>query len=320
MLHPLIVPNRVRRNSGSAHKVDDIPFVVRQTNASPAEHKDKNLHSSLVSAEFEKLSPVDVAEGSGASAADAIIIDSDEDTSGFSPPSRTVMPRELPVNHDASINHHVMDYSDSDIELLSPVRPENRADNQEASSRPPLLPNARASSLKDVVDIMTPDPPPTCTLTREEVAVALFEPRPEGTDVVTSDFEADETDEAEDIDCGRISARHAKSPPLPSLQPIRDLLARRKRRDEPDRGDLSGGTIIAPQVSPILPEEAPAIASDERDGESDLQTSDLQLKRVPLPKTEHGRARRLLVPDSVDLPLVAVTMRGDCHFIERKEK
>ncbi|KAH0839659.1 hypothetical protein J3R83DRAFT_578 [Lanmaoa asiatica] len=67
-------------------------------------------------------------------------------------------------------------------------------------------------------------------------------------------------------------------------------------------------------------EETPAITSSESDEELECRASDPQLKRVPLPKTEHGRARRLLIPESGGLPLVAVTMRGDCHFIERKEK
>ncbi|KAF9246944.1 hypothetical protein BU15DRAFT_38800, partial [Melanogaster broomeanus] len=42
--------------------------------------------------------------------------------------------------------------------------------------------------------------------------------------------------------------------------------------------------------------------------------------RVPLPNTVYGRSRRLLIPESIHLPFVAVTMRGDCHFIERKKK
>ncbi|KAH7887911.1 hypothetical protein F5I97DRAFT_1805252, partial [Phlebopus sp. FC_14] len=42
--------------------------------------------------------------------------------------------------------------------------------------------------------------------------------------------------------------------------------------------------------------------------------------RVPLPRTPYGRPRRLLMPASPDLPFAAVTMRGDCHFIHRKEK
>ncbi|KAI9574957.1 hypothetical protein HD554DRAFT_2010711 [Boletus coccyginus] len=66
--------------------------------------------------------------------------------------------------------------------------------------------------------------------------------------------------------------------------------------------------------------EAPAITSSESEEELSYPASDPQLKRVPLPKTDHGRPRRLLMPESVDLPLVAVTMRGDCHFIERKKK
>jgi len=103
------------------------------------------------------------------------------------------------------------------------------------------------------------------------------------------------------------------------------LLARGKRRGGSGRDIQPERTIIAPRVSQKqggkeFPEEAPAITSSESEEELDCPASDPQLKRVLLPKTEHGRARRLLMPESADLPLVAVTMRGDCHFIERKKK
>lgn len=316
--HLLTVPDRVRHTSGSAHNANDTPFVVRQTATSFAEYKNKNVHLPLVS----------TGRGSGASAADAINIDSDEDISKVLSLSRTAMSRELP-NHGTS-NRDVINYSDPNAELLSPLRSENNAENdQEASSHSPLLPLTRELSPEDVSDIMSSDPPPSRALTKEKVAVALLGLRSDGTDVTTSDSEADgtveEVNEVEDIDGSRISARHAEPPPLSSLQPIRNLLARRKRRGDPTRDVLPRGTIVTPRVSQIqggkdFPEEAPVVTNSERDEESDFQASDPQLKRVSLPKTNHGRARRLLIPGSADLPLVAVTMRGDCHFIERKKK
>ena len=45
-----------------------------------------------------------------------------------------------------------------------------------------------------------------------------------------------------------------------------------------------------------------------------------QPRRILLPRTQYGRSRRIATPTTADLPLVAVTMRGDCHFIHRKEK
>ncbi|KAG1780185.1 hypothetical protein EV702DRAFT_964369 [Suillus placidus] len=44
------------------------------------------------------------------------------------------------------------------------------------------------------------------------------------------------------------------------------------------------------------------------------------LKRVPLPKTPYGRSRRLLIPASDDLPLVAISMRADAQFINRRDQ
>ncbi|KAG2146638.1 hypothetical protein DEU56DRAFT_785604 [Suillus clintonianus] len=44
------------------------------------------------------------------------------------------------------------------------------------------------------------------------------------------------------------------------------------------------------------------------------------LKRVPLPKTPHGRSRRLLIPASDSLPLAAISMRADAQFIHRQDQ
>lgn len=44
------------------------------------------------------------------------------------------------------------------------------------------------------------------------------------------------------------------------------------------------------------------------------------LKRVPLPKTPYGRSRRLLIPASDNLPLVAISMRADAQFINRRDQ
>ncbi|KAG1874622.1 hypothetical protein DFJ58DRAFT_650321 [Suillus subalutaceus] len=44
------------------------------------------------------------------------------------------------------------------------------------------------------------------------------------------------------------------------------------------------------------------------------------LKRVPLPKTPYGRSRRLLIPASDNLPLVAISMRADAQFISRRDQ
>lgn len=44
------------------------------------------------------------------------------------------------------------------------------------------------------------------------------------------------------------------------------------------------------------------------------------LKRVPLPKTPYGRSRRLLIPASDNLPLVAISMRADAQFINRQDQ
>jgi hypothetical protein len=324
MLHPLIVPNRVRHKSGSVDrvqppKVDDNAFVVRRTATWFAEHGNEKL----------RLPVVSTACASGASAADAIIIDSDEDIDGVSSLSRTDMPREPPINHGTSLNQDVVDYSDSDIELLSVVHSGNKVEGDPEASYHSPLPPVRELSLAHVSDIIPSDPPPSCALPREEDAVSSSGHRSDGTDMSVSDFEADGADEevngADDIDGSRISPRHAKPPSLPSLQPVRKLLARGKRRGGSGRDIQPERTIIAPRVSQKqggkeFPEEAPAITSSESEEELDCPASDPQLKRVLLPKTEHGRARRLLMPESADLPLVAVTMRGDCHFIERKKK
>ena len=323
MLHPLIVPNRVRHKSGSvdavrSHKVDDSAFVVHQTAIWFAEHNDDKL----------RLPVVATACGSGASAADAITIDSDEDMDGVSSLSRTDTPRELPINHGTSLNQDVIDYSDSDIELLSAVHSQNSnnvGEDPEASYHS-LSPPARELSPADVSDTTPSNSPPCHALPREEDAVSLSGHRSDGTDMSTSDSEADgadkEVDRAEDTDDSRTSARQAKLPSLPSLKPVRQLLARGKRRGDSGRDVPPERTTGASpkQGRKRFLEEALAITSSESEEELDCPASDPQLKRVPLPKTDHGRARRLLMPESADLPLVAVTMRGDCHFIERKKK
>lgn len=277
-----------------SHRVDDVSFVDSQGATWSAEHKNKKL----------RLPVVSIGGGSGTSAADAIIVDSDEDISGVSSLPRTDTPKELPINHDAFLGQDVID---SDIELL-----ESKAEDDPVAS----YHSPRELSPAEVSD-MSSDPVALCGL------------RSDDTDVTTSDSEVDaadkEANDAEDIDGSRISARHAKPPSLPSLKPIRKLLAGRQRRGDPERDILPEGIFVAPGLSQKqgrreFLEEAPAITSSENDEESDCRASDPQLKRVPLPKTEHGRARRLLMPESAELPLVAVTMRGDCHFIQRKGK
>lgn len=306
MLHPLIVPNRVRHESGSvdamrSRKVDDSRF-----NQKP------------------RLPVVLTGGGSGTSAADAIVIDSDEDLTAISSLSRTETPRELPMHHGTSSNKDVTNYSDSDIEMLSPVHSEHKAEgNQEDSYHSPFpLP-------ADFSTPMPSNPPSIRATTREENTVGLSGLRSDGSEVTTSDSETDgahkRVNGTEDMDGSSISARHATPPSFSSLQPIRKLLARRKRRGDPEHDAPPERTIVAPGVSKKqgrrkFHKEAPSITSSESEDELDCPASDPQLKRVPLPKTDHGRARRLVIPESADLPLVAVTMRGDCHFIERKRK
>lgn len=310
MLHLLIVPSRARSKSDSAdgvrlHKVDDI----RQGVIWSTKHRNEKL----------RLPVVSTGVGSGTSAVDAIVVDSDEDMSGVSCFPCTDTPwKELPINHDTSLNQDVISYSDSDIELI-----ESKGEDEPETSCH-SLPLARDLSPAGV----SSDPPPSRPLTRERDGLALCGLRPDGTDVTTSDSdsEADEGDKeangTEDVDGSRIFARHANPP---SLKPIRRLLAGRRRRGNPEGEVLPEGILVAPRASQKqggreLLEEAPAITSSESDEESGRQASDPQLKRVFLPKTDHGRARRLLMPESADLALVAVTMRGDCHFIERKKK
>lgn len=292
-----------------SHKVHNIPFGDSRGATWSTEHKNEKL----------RLPVVSIGGGSGTSAEDAIIVDSDEDISAVSSPPLTNTPKDPPINHNTSLNQDVY----SDIELL-----ESKAEDNPVTSYHSPLPLARELSPAEVSD-MSSDPPPSRASTREEDRVALCGLRSDDTDVTTSDSEVDAADKeangAEDIDGSRISARHVDPPTLPSLQPIRKLLAGRQRRGDPERDILPEGILVAPGLSQKqgrteFLDEAPAITSSESDEESDCQASDPQLKRVHLPKTDYGRARRLLVPESADLPLVAVTMRGDCHFIERKKK
>ncbi|KAG6378452.1 hypothetical protein JVT61DRAFT_12707 [Boletus reticuloceps] len=276
VLNDGIVLNWVRQKLGSIHN-EDTP-VFRRGTTRFAEQRDEKRRIPAVS-----------TGDSGTSAADAIVIDSDEDMGGMSSLSRGDEPRGLPNDHGASSNRDVIDYSNSDIALFSSVRSENRADDDLEDpyhSPPPPIPSA---------------PPSRCTLTIEDEAVALSGLHSDDTDVSTSDTEADGTDEeangAEDIQ----GSRHG------TPQPVNKLGANGKRRDHAERPGVSKKQRKA------CYEEAPTESEEER-------ASDPHLKRVSLPKTDHGRARRLLIPDSADLPLVAVTMRGDCHFIERKKK
>lgn len=138
MLHSLIVPNRVRHKSGSvdgvpSHKVDDNAFVVRETATWFAEHNNEKLRLPVVST-------------SGTSAADAIVIDSDEDIDAVSFLPCTETPREPPINHGVSLNQDVVDYSDSDIELLSVVHSGNKVENDPEASYHSPLPPARELS------------------------------------------------------------------------------------------------------------------------------------------------------------------------------
>lgn len=288
-----------------SHKTDDIASGSA-TRVLP--HGNSNLH----------LPSVSTRGGSGTSAADAIIVDSDEETTRVSSLSRTDVPRILPIG---TLNKDIINYSDSDIELLS-SRNKVEDDPEHSYYSPVPLP-------ANVSNQMPSDSSSSRILAREEDAVASSGFRSDDTDGTTSDSEADGATEevygADGIDANRISAPHAKSPSLSTLQPIRELLAKRKRRGGPERDVPPGGIIVAPGASKKqgkkeFHEEAPAITNYESEDELDHLASDPQLKRVALPKTDHGRARRLLMPESVDLPLVAITMRGDCHFIERKKK
>lgn len=72
------------------------------------------------------------------------------------------------------------------------------------------------------------------------------------------------------------------------------------------------------QGSSRSPEREQTAVYPDDGGDIDISLS--QPKRIPLPRTQYGRSRRIAIPATVDLPLVAVTMRGDCHFIHRKEK
>lgn len=307
----LSIPNRVRHKSGSAHKACDATPLVRQTAALSAEHKNEEPRPLVFS-----------GRGSGTSAADAIIIDSDEDVSAVSSHSCTVVPGAPPVNRGTS--RDVIDYSDEDIELPPSPHSENKAENKQPSSRFPLT--RELPYLEDVSEPM-PSNAPRNHITGAGTAVALSGLHSDDASATTSDSEADGTDEvvsvAKDVNGSKISTLHQKLP-LPSSQPTRDSLGERRWRGHPHRDVQLEGTIVAPQASQqqgekVFPKEVPTYSSSTNE-ETDFQVSDPQLKRVPLPKTAHGRARRLLKPDSTDLPLIAITMRGDCHFIERKKK
>lgn len=72
------------------------------------------------------------------------------------------------------------------------------------------------------------------------------------------------------------------------------------------------------QGSTRPPEREQSAAYPDDGGDIDISLP--QPRRIPLPRTQYGRSRRIVIPATVDFPLVAVTMRGDCHFIHRKEK
>ncbi|KAF8845685.1 hypothetical protein BDN67DRAFT_1006953 [Paxillus ammoniavirescens] len=300
--------------------------------------------------------------GFGATEADAIIIDSDEDRSENACASRDSVQRAAPFNRQEVHSH-----SDSDIEFISWIqhaRPGDKSEdsvNDLISSCDTATPELQPEDLPRAISVGAPHGP-TAQSNRDNAAAALCGEGaplyPDNTEATTSELEdgADRRGyDIEDTDIvqrsiqdnslsrlpiqgpavhpGRlgIAPRSHKPPSLPSLEPIRDLLARTKRvEDSLSRSRRRDPPSKRPAVAKTVPlrnlarrdssESANSSTSSDSDDDVGGQPSEAQCKRVPLPKTDYGRSRRLLIPESTHLPLVAVTMRGDCHFIERKKK
>ncbi|KAG9317205.1 hypothetical protein JVU11DRAFT_1398 [Chiua virens] len=312
-----IVLNWVRHESGSvvdmrsqseSHKVDDTGIL--------ADNANQKLRFPVVS----------TSTGFGTGAADAIIIDSDEDKNSV--PSQSRPDGKRPIDHGTSLHEEIFNDSGSDVEFLSWVRPENQVEDVPEASYHSLVASPRELSSENFPDTMS-SPPLSRALTKEAVPIMPSGLCSDGSDMSISDSEDvrtdKEVDRVEDIHGNGTPVRQAKLPSVPSLQSIRNLIASRRPRGDPE-GVLHEGTDVPKpkasqkQARKDLREDTPAITSSESDEELECQASDPQVKRVPLPKTVHGRPRRLLMPNSAELPLVAVTMRGDCHFIERKKK
>lgn len=314
MLHPLIVPDRVHK-SGSvdgvrrSYKTDDNgSAIVRHSAIWFAERKNEKPHFPVAP----------TRGGSGASAADAIIIDSDEDRGGAPPLSRTDKPRGLSISCGTSLNKDVVNHSDSDIEPLSSVHSENKIEEDSEDS------DLSPAPLRAGPSGPTPSSPPPRRDSMGKNIATLSGFCSDSSDVATSETDeaGKEINAAENVDGSRTSTPHSK---LPSLGPVRRLLAKGRQRGGPGRDASLGRPRVSPGLSKKQTrreslEKAFAITSSDSEEELDCPASDPELKRIPLPKTDHGRPRRLLMPESDDLPLVAVSMRGDCHFIERKKK
>ncbi|KAH9943062.1 uncharacterized protein BXZ73DRAFT_74110 [Epithele typhae] len=58
------------------------------------------------------------------------------------------------------------------------------------------------------------------------------------------------------------------------------------------------------------------LSSDDELGEAASNEGHL----VVIPKADHARARRLLAPSDPDIPLIAVTMRGEVHFVDQRRR
>ncbi|KAF9221858.1 hypothetical protein BS17DRAFT_218538 [Gyrodon lividus] len=337
----------------SSQKDDSKPFSV---NIAPKEESDKNF----------RVSVAPITSGSGTTAGDAIIIDADEGRSENACASRDGVQRVAPSNlgfssHRQDANNH----SDSDIEFISWTQHDRPGDKVEdhlnnfISSYRTVTPGLQPEGPPRTMPV---DPPhgPAAQSNRDDAAAALCGEwatlHSDDTEVATPDLEDHGTnrnvDDDEDTDIvqrdtnltrplsqgsavrpgsSRIVSRPQRPTPLPSLEPIRDLLVRTRR----ERGSLSRypertPPSKRPAVAKTMPlrnrtrrdsaESADSSTSSDSDEDLNSEPSEAPLRRVPLPKTNYGRSRRLLMPESMHLPFVAVTMRGDCHFIERKKK
>ncbi|KAG1753851.1 uncharacterized protein EDB91DRAFT_1100207 [Suillus paluster] len=85
-----------------------------------------------------------------------------------------------------------------------------------------------------------------------------------------------------------------------------------------DDSDGSGVPLRSRRLRQVISLSSESSSSDSEQDIVGLPT--LTIKRVALPKTPHGRPRRLLVPASDNLPLAAITMRADVQFINRRDQ
>lgn len=68
-----------------------------------------------------------------------------------------------------------------------------------------------------------------------------------------------------------------------------------------------------------MPAEQPR-AHDHRNGDIQILCNLHKRMRIPLPRKQCDWSRRIPVAGLTDLPLVAVTMRGDFYFVHSKQK